>query len=148
MNEIKIFENPEFGSVRTVQIDGEPWFVGRDVAEALGYKNTADAIGKHVDSDDKLTSQIAIAGQRRDNNTDLKAAFEKVLAIAEKNNIPQEEMPKAIVVISDMEIDHCGNREWSFYDKMANKFRKSGYVIPNLIFWNVNSRHIPCRPQP
>ena len=66
MNEIKIFENPEFGSVRTVQIDGEPWFVGRDVAEALGYKNTADAIGKHVDSDDKLTSQIAIAGQRRD----------------------------------------------------------------------------------
>lgn len=50
----------------SVQIDGEPWFVGRDVAEALGYKNTADAIGKHVDSDDKLTSQIAIAGQRRD----------------------------------------------------------------------------------
>ena len=76
-----------------------------------------------------------------DNNTDLKAAFEKVLAIAEKNNVPQEEMPKAIVVISDMEIDHCGNREWSFYDKMANKFHKAGYVIPNIIFWNVNSRH-------
>lgn len=76
-----------------------------------------------------------------DNNTDLKAAFEKVLSIAEKNNIPQEEMPKAIVVISDMEIDHCGNREWSFYDKMANKFHKAGYVIPNIIFWNVNSRH-------
>lgn len=40
-----------------------------------------------------------------------------------------------------MEIDYCGNREWSFYDKMANKFRKAGYVIPNIIFWNVNSRH-------
>lgn len=50
-------------------------------------------------------------------------------------------MPKAIVVISDMEIDYCGNREWSFYDKMANKFRKADYVIPNIIFWNVNSRH-------
>lgn len=75
------------------------------------------------------------------NNTDLKAAFEKVLAIAEKNNIPQEEMPKAIVVVSDIEIDHCGNREWSFYDKMANKFHKAGYVIPNIIFWNVESRH-------
>lgn len=50
-------------------------------------------------------------------------------------------MPKAIVVISDMEIDYCGNREWSFYDKMANKFCKAGYVIPNIIFWNVNSRH-------
>ena len=75
-----------------------------------------------------------------DNNTDLKAAFERVLEIAKKHNTPQEEMPKAIVVISDMEIDYCGNREWSFYDKMANKFRKAGYVIPNIIFWNVNSR--------
>ena len=74
-------------------------------------------------------------------NTDLRAAFERVLEIAEKNKIPQEEIPKAIVVISDMEIDNCGNREWSFYDKMANKFRKAGYVIPNIIFWNVNSRH-------
>lgn len=46
-------------------------------------------------------------------------------------------MPKAIVVISDMEIDYCGNRNWSFYDKMANKFHKAGYVIPNIIFWNV-----------
>lgn len=76
-----------------------------------------------------------------DMNTDLKAAFDRVLEIAEDNHIPQEEMPKAIVVISDMEIDNCGNREWSFYDKMANKFSKAGYVIPNIIFWNVNSRH-------
>lgn len=75
------------------------------------------------------------------NNTDLKAAFVKVLDIAEKNHIPQEEMPKAIIVISDMEIDFCGNRDWSFYDKMAHKFAKAGYVIPNIIFWNVNSRH-------
>jgi hypothetical protein len=75
------------------------------------------------------------------NSTDLKAAFEKVLDIAEKNNISQEEMPKAIVVISDMEIDYCGNRNWSFYDKMANKFHKAGYVIPNIIFWNVKRRH-------
>ena len=74
-------------------------------------------------------------------NTDLKAAFDKVLSIAIKGNVPPEEMPKAIVVISDMEIDNCGNREWSFYEKMAAKFTKKGYVIPNIIFWNVNSRH-------
>lgn len=74
-------------------------------------------------------------------NTDLKAAFEKALDIAEKNNISQEEMPKAIVVISDMEIDYCGNKNWSFYDKMESKFRKAGYVIPNIIFWNAESRH-------
>lgn len=74
-------------------------------------------------------------------NTNLKEAFKKVLDIAKKNNISQEEMPKAIVVISDMEIDYCGNKDWSFYDKMESKFRKAGYVIPNIIFWNVESRH-------
>ncbi len=73
-------------------------------------------------------------------NTDLKAAFDKVLDIALDNRVPQEEMPKAIIVISDMEIDYCGNKDWSFYDKMAHKFRKHGYEIPNIIFWNVNSR--------
>ena len=41
MNEIKVFESSEFGSVRTVEINGEPWFVGKDVAEMLGYSNTA-----------------------------------------------------------------------------------------------------------
>lgn len=74
-------------------------------------------------------------------NTDLKAAFDKVLEIAVNANIPQDEMPKAIIVISDMEIDRCGNRDWTFYEKMYEKFKKKGYMIPNIIFWNVNSRH-------
>lgn len=65
MNELKIFNNPDFGELRTVEINKEPWFVGKDVAEALGYSNTADAIQKHVDEEDKLTSQIAMAGQGR-----------------------------------------------------------------------------------
>lgn len=75
------------------------------------------------------------------NNTDLKAAFDLVLDIAEKNNVSPEEMPKSLIVISDMEIDHCGNREWTFYDKMASKYERHGYTIPNIIFWNVDSRH-------
>ena len=74
-------------------------------------------------------------------NTDLKAAFDLVLKIATENNVPQEEMPKSLIVISDMEIDYCGNKDWSFYDKMSNKFEKAGYEIPNIIFWNVASRH-------
>lgn len=53
MNELKIFENPEFGSIRTTLIDDEPWFVGKDVASALGYKNSSDAMFKHVDDEDK-----------------------------------------------------------------------------------------------
>ena len=53
MNELKIFTNDEFGEIRTVVIDGEPWFVGKDVAVALGYTDTADAVRTHVDMEDK-----------------------------------------------------------------------------------------------
>lgn len=62
MNDIKVFENKEFGQVRTVVIDNEPWFVAKDVAYALGYSNDRDAINKHVQADDKQIlqkSQIA-----------------------------------------------------------------------------------------
>lgn len=55
MNELKLFENPEFGSVRIVTINGEPWLVGKDVALALGYSNPRDALAKHVDEEDKNT---------------------------------------------------------------------------------------------
>ena len=44
MNELQVFNNPEFGDVRTVQIDGEPWFVGKDIADVLGYKDSSDAM--------------------------------------------------------------------------------------------------------
>ena len=51
--EIQVFENSEFGNVRTVVIDGQPWFVGKDVATSLGYSNPRDALSKHIDSEDK-----------------------------------------------------------------------------------------------
>ena len=57
MNELKIFENEEFGSLRTVEIDGKVWFVGKDVASILGYKNPNEAINDHVDGEDKLNSK-------------------------------------------------------------------------------------------
>lgn len=53
LNELQIFKNEEFGEVRTVIIDNEPWFVGKDVAEALGYKNTRQALSTNVMSEDK-----------------------------------------------------------------------------------------------
>lgn len=54
MNELQIFNHAEFGSVRTVTVDNEPYFVGKDVAEILGYSNTRDALAKRVDAEDKL----------------------------------------------------------------------------------------------
>lgn len=53
MNDIQIFNNPEFGEIRTIDQNGEPWFVGKDVATALGYKDTVSAIKSHVDEQDK-----------------------------------------------------------------------------------------------
>lgn len=51
-NNLQIFSNAEFGNIRTVTIDGEPWFVGKDIAEALGYSNSKKTLGDHVDADD------------------------------------------------------------------------------------------------
>lgn len=58
MQELKIFENPAFGQVRTVEREGEPWFVGKDVAEILGYSNPNEALQDHVDEEDKLNSKM------------------------------------------------------------------------------------------
>lgn len=55
---LQVFNNPEFGSVRTVVIDEEPWFIGADVATALGYTNPRKALGDHVDGEDKNTVTI------------------------------------------------------------------------------------------
>ena len=65
MNDVKIFNNEEFGQIRTVTKDGEPWFVGKDVAEILGYADPNKAIAMHVDADDKLNDKTASSlGQR------------------------------------------------------------------------------------
>lgn len=66
LSSIKIFEKAEFGSVRTVLIDGEPWFVGRDVAVILGYSNTPDALSKHVDVEDKIVVKLSDIQDYRD----------------------------------------------------------------------------------
>lgn len=66
MNEMQIFQNKEFGNVRVIEIDGEPWFVGKDIAEALGYTRTADAIREHVDELDKGVGKIQTPGGKQD----------------------------------------------------------------------------------
>ncbi|WP_304533001.1 phage antirepressor KilAC domain-containing protein [Faecalibaculum rodentium] len=65
MNEIQTFDFDGSG-IRTLTIDEEPYFVGKDVAQVLGYRDTADALKKHVDEEDKLTRQFADSGQRRE----------------------------------------------------------------------------------
>lgn len=65
MQELKIFESTEFGAVRALEIDGAPWFVGKDVTDILGYQNPSEALSDHVDDEDKLNSKtLSSLGQR------------------------------------------------------------------------------------
>lgn len=69
MNELQIFNSEEFGEIRTATIDNEPWFVGKDVAEALGYANTRDALATHVMDEDKNTVVISDGKRGNPNQT-------------------------------------------------------------------------------
>lgn len=67
-NEMQLFENAEFGKIRTLVLDGEPWFVGKDVAMALGYgegKSLANAVAKHVDKEDKGVTELMTPGGKQ-----------------------------------------------------------------------------------
>ncbi len=63
--ELQVFSNAEFGSVRSTMIKDEPWFVGKDVAEILGYSRTADAIKAHVDAEDKGVNEMFTPGGKQ-----------------------------------------------------------------------------------
>lgn len=69
MNEVRIFTNSEFGCIRIIEMNGEPWFVGKDVAEALGYSNTRDALSTHVMDEDKNTVVISDGKRGNPNQT-------------------------------------------------------------------------------
>lgn len=68
MNNLQIFKSPDFGQVRTIQQNGEPWFIGKDVAEILGYKKPENAIAVHVDDEDKTTTLIQGTGSNYKSN--------------------------------------------------------------------------------
>lgn len=76
-------------------------------------------------------------------STDLEAALLNILKLALDNHCSQDELPKALVVISDMEINCCTRQKHKeqFYDYVSRIYQENGYQIPNIIFWNVNSRH-------
>ncbi len=65
VDDVSVFDNSEFGSVRTLTLSEAPWFVGKDVAQALGYEKPDNAIRNHVDNEDRLTHQISALGQTR-----------------------------------------------------------------------------------
>lgn len=76
------------------------------------------------------------------NNTNLASAFDRILDLAVRNNISQKDLPKSLIIITDMEFDRCVSnaRSWeTFYESMSRRYREAGYILPNVVFWNVNS---------
>ena len=65
-NQMQIFSNDIFGNIRTTIINNEPWFVGKDITNILGYQNGSRDINRHVDDEDKLTERIVMSGQNRE----------------------------------------------------------------------------------
>lgn len=84
MNNIKIFENEEFGSIRVTEINGEPWFVGKDVADKLGYLDTRKAVVMHVDEDDRTNRPITDALGRTQDTTIINESGMYSLVISSK----------------------------------------------------------------
>ena len=88
---------------------------------------------------DQISNMMSDAQWGR--NTNLEAAFKQVLKVAVGYNVSPEEMPKALIVISDMEIDACTHSYgWTFHNNMVAEYAKHGYKLPTIVYWNVNSR--------
>lgn len=148
----------EDGSNILIMADTSGSMIGKPIATALGLaiyfaeRNTGLFAGKfltfsktpHLETvtGKSLLEKINHAEQADwEMNTNIEAAFELLLQSAKQANVSKEEMPKMIVVISDMEFDSCGGEDWSFYDEMSSRFEKLGYTIPTIVFWNVDARH-------
>lgn len=128
---------------------------GRPICTALGLavyfaeRNTGQFHNKFI-TFSAIPSWVTISGNNLSEkiahipsiieNTDLEAVFDLILGVALKNNIPQEEMPKALVIISDGEFDDTGDVDRTFYKTMSAKYASHDYALPKIISWNVDSR--------
>ena len=74
-------------------------------------------------------------------NTNLHKAFELILDVAVKNNVPQAEMPETLVIFSDMQFDQGVDRDESAIEMIERKYKEAGYTVPNVVFWNLNAAY-------
>jgi hypothetical protein len=79
-------------------------------------------------------------------NTNLHVAIQKILDVAIEGSVPQEEMPSMLLILSDMQFDMCTNYDDSAMQMIARKYADAGYVVPNIVFWNLNAHdNVPAR---
>ena len=73
-------------------------------------------------------------------NTDLVKAMDKILKVAKDGNVPQEEMPQMLLILSDMQFDQCARFDDSAMDMIRRKFEAAGCEMPKIVFWNLNAK--------
>jgi hypothetical protein len=79
-------------------------------------------------------------------NTNIIAAFEKILSVAKSGKVPQEEMPDVLLIMSDMQFDQCAGYDDSAMQSIERKFTAAGYEVPKVVFWNLNaSDNVPVK---
>lgn len=79
-------------------------------------------------------------------NTNLVAAMDKILDVATKGNVPQEEMPQILLIMSDMQFDACARFDDSAMEMIRRKFSAAGYTVPQIVFWNLNAKdNVPVK---
>jgi hypothetical protein len=100
---------------------------------------------RHIQGDTLLEKLQSISQSAWGLGTNLELAFSKLLDICTSNNLSSEDMPEAVVVVSDMQINQCttcevdGDGKLLFYDRMSKRYANAGYKMPHLVFWNVNA---------
>lgn len=122
------------------------YFAERNAGDYHGLYMTFSSHPNFITLDDNSTLYEKVCKVRRTEigySTNLMRAFEKILSHAVQNHISPENMPKALIVVSDMEIDQYfrPNARWDFLQVLRKKFADYGYECPKLIMWNVEARH-------
>jgi hypothetical protein len=79
-------------------------------------------------------------------NTNLVRALDKILSVAVKGKVPQEEMPEMLLILSDMQFDQCARFDNSAFESIVSKFTNAGYAVPKIVFWNLNAKdNVPVK---
>lgn len=140
-------------------MSGRPMMISTSLAVYFAERNHGDFHGKFMTFSERpkfVTLHGSNLMERLNQiesivaNTDLEAAMDLIVNTAVKNNIPAKDMPKALVIISDMEFDQATRGGYweeipqynkDFHEFIREKFENNGYEMPKIVFWNANSRH-------
>ena len=109
----------------------------------LTFSGTPELLNLRGNIIDKIKQMVQ---SKWEMNTNLHAALDKILQVARNGNVPQEEMPGALLILSDMQFDHCTRHDDSAMEMINRKYAEAGYKVPNIVFWNLNANdNVPVK---